>query len=67
MVSPLIEPIIAGLCVSLFNKYILNTNSITYTICQPTIIETFETEDCSASENTTISDISLEPHIHIHS
>ena len=66
MVSTLIEPIIAGVLVSLFNRYVLNTNSIIYTMCEPAIIQTFETEDCSASENTTSSDISLEPHIHIH-
>ena len=68
MVSQLIEPMFAGLFVSLFNKYVLNPNSILYKICQPTVIETFETEDCISSQNTAISDVSLEtPHIHIHS
>ena len=63
----ILEPICAGLVVSLFNNYILKTNSTLYTICQPTVIETFETEDCISSQNTAISDISLEtPHIHIH-
>jgi len=65
----ILEPICAGILVSLFNRYVLNTNSIIYTMCEPAIIETFETEDCISSQNTAISDTSsLEtPHIHIHS
>ena len=64
----IIEPIFAGLCVSLFNKYSSNANSILYTICQPAVIETSETEyDCTSFQNIAISDISLEtPHVHIH-
>ena len=68
MVSPLIEPIVAGIVVSLINKYLLNTNSFVYSYCNDSSNVYRESEDLTSSTNTTISDrSSLEtPHIHSH-
>ena len=62
----IIEPIAAGICVSLINKLLLNTINIIWSWCStPTIV--IDHEDNISSSKTTISDISLEaPHVHIH-
>ena len=62
--TPILEPIFAGICVSLINKLILNKNTI-WNWCSPQAIVIDEHDDL-ASSNTTISDVSLDtPHIHI--
>ena len=62
----IIEPICAGIAVSLINTFLLNSNNIIWSWCStPTIV--IDHEDNISSSNTTISDISLEaPHVHIH-
>lgn len=65
MLTPLIESIFAGICVSVINKLFLNSNSILYKLCEEDHIN-HDVEDLSASTNTTISDMISEPHIHIH-
>ena len=62
----MLEPILAGLTVSLINKYIVN-NSALWLWCNPPDIDTYNHEDDLSSSNTTVSEISLdEPHIHVH-
>jgi hypothetical protein len=64
--APILEPILAGLTVSLINKYIVN-NSCLWLWCSPPTINVDHHEDDLSSSNTTVSDISLDnPHIHIH-
>ncbi len=63
--TPILEPILEGLCVSLFNKFILNNSTYLINWCSPQTV-TVEHEDDVSSSNTTISDISLEPHVHCH-
>ena len=64
--TPILEPILAGILVSLINKFILNNNSI-WNWCSPQEIVIEQHEDTISSSNTTISDISFEePHIHVH-
>ena len=63
--TPILEPILAGLCVSLFNNFILNNSTYLINWCSPQTV-TVEHEDDVSSSNTTISDISLEPHVHCH-
>ena len=64
--TPILEPILAGLTVSLINKYIVNNNCL-WLWCSPPTIEIDGHEDDLSSSNTTVSDISLEnPHVHIH-
>ena len=63
--TPIVEPIVAGILVSLINKFILNNNTI-WNWCSPQAIVVDQHDDL-ASSNTTISDASLEiPHVHIH-
>ncbi len=63
--TPIIEPIICGLCVSLFNKLILNNPDIIGPWCYAQTV-TVEHDDNVSSSNTTLSDISFdEPHIHV--
>jgi hypothetical protein len=65
--TPILEPILAGLAVSLINKYIVNNNCLWLWCSSPPTIEIDGHEDDLASSNTTVSDISLEnPHVHIH-
>jgi hypothetical protein len=78
--TPILEPILAGLTVSLINKYIVNNNCLWLWLscsslrdlpglcpCSPPPIEIDGHEDDLSSSNTTVSDISLEnPHVHIH-
>ncbi len=64
--TPILEPILAGLFVSLINKYIVNNNAL-WLWCNPPTVDIYQHEDDLASSNTTVSDISLdEPHIHVH-
>ena len=64
--TPILEPILAGLTVSLINKYIVN-NSALWLWCSPPDIDIYNHEDDLSSSNTTVSEISLDnPHIHIH-
>jgi hypothetical protein len=63
--NPIIEPILAGLCVSLFNNFILNNGSFIMNWCSPQTV-TVEHEDTVSSSNTTISDISFDTHVHRH-
>ena len=63
--TPILEPIMAGLCVSLFNKFILNNSGYWMQWCSPATVTVAHEDDISSS-NTTISDISLEPHVHCH-
>jgi len=64
--TPILEPILAGLTVSLINKYILN-NTCLWLWCHPPKIDIDGHEDDLASSNTTVSDISLDnPHVHVH-
>ena len=67
MVVSVIEPILAGIAVSIINKYFLNNNSILWNWCstQETVVVE-QHEDTISSSNTTISDISFEPHVHCH-
>ncbi len=64
---PIIEPILAGLCVSLINKFVLNNHdTMIWSWCSPQDIVTGHEDDIS-SANTTISDMSFDtPHIHMH-
>ena len=63
---PIIEPIFAGIIVSLINKYVLNANSSIWTMCSPQEI-IIEHEDNISSSNTAISDSSFDaPHVHVH-
>ena len=59
------EPILAGLCVSLFNKFILNNNYISMSWCMTETV-TVDNEDTVSSSNTTISDMSFDTHVHCH-
>ena len=64
--TPILEPILAGLTVSIINKYIVNNNSL-WLWCYPPKIERDRHEDDLSSSNTTVSDISLDnPHVHVH-
>ena len=64
--TPILEPILAGITVSLINKFILN-NNIIWNWCSPLDIVIDQHEDTISSSNTTISDMSFDtPHIHIH-
>ncbi len=65
--TPMLEPILAGLTVSLINKYIIN-NSGLWLWCSPPDINLDSHEDDLSSSNTTVSDISLDAphHFHIH-
>jgi hypothetical protein len=62
----IIEPILAGLTVSIINKYIVNNPQLWFW-CTPPPPTRYEHEDDLSSSNTTVSDISLDnPHIHVH-
>ena len=63
--TAIIEPIMAGLCVSLFNKFILNNTTYISNWCSLSTA-TNQHEDTVSDSNTTISDISLDTHIHTH-
>jgi hypothetical protein len=65
--TPILEPILAGLTVSLINKYIVN-NSALWLWCSPPDINLDSHEDDLSSSNTTVSDVSLETphHFYIH-
>ena len=58
-------PVTAGLIVSLINKFILNSNSNIWNICNTTS-KLNEYEDDLSSSNTTISDIDMIHHVHVH-
>ena len=61
----IVEPIFCGIAVSLINKFSLNNNNNIWSWCStPTVV--IDNEDNISSSNTTISDISLEPHVHCH-
>ncbi len=63
--TPILEPILAGITVSLINKFILN-NNIIWNWCSPQALVVDQHDDL-ASSSTTISDSSLDtPHIHMH-
>ena len=63
--TAIIEPIMAGLCVSLFNKFILNNTTYISNWCSLSTVTT-QHEDTVSDSNTTISDISLDTHVHTH-
>jgi hypothetical protein len=64
MVSELIEPILAGLTVSIINRFIIPHLDVWY-FCRT--VEVTHYEDDLASSNTTISDTSFgDMHIHMH-
>ena len=66
MPSGILEPILAGLTVSLINKFIVNNNCL-WLWCSPPIIEIDHHEDGISSSSTTVSDLSLyTPHVHMH-
>ena len=59
-------PVTAGLIVSLINKFILNSNSNFWNICNTDVnLNAYEEDDLSSS-NTTISDVELVHHVHVH-
>lgn len=69
MVLGIVEPIIAGITISLINKYIINNNCLYNYIFKfrqlnSTSIERRESSDSSSSTTTVLSDIALN---HIHS
>ncbi len=61
----IIEPIMAGLVVSLFNKFILNNTTYLSNLCSLSTVAT-QHEDTVSDSITTISDISLDTHVHVH-
>ena len=61
----IIEPIMAGLVVSLFNKFILNNTTYLSNLCSLSTVTT-QHEDTVSDSITTISDISLDTHVHVH-
>ena len=76
--TPILEPILAGLFVSLINKYVVNSSAL-WLWCNPPTADIYQHEDEDgrspsysqsddlASSNTTVSDISLDnPHIYVH-
>ncbi len=63
--TAIIEPIMAGLFVSLFNKFILNNTAYISNWCSLATVTTHH-EDTASDSNTTISDMSLETHVHVH-
>ena len=63
--TAIIEPIMAGLVVSLFNKFILNNTAYISNWCSLSAVTTNH-EDTVSDSITTISDISLDAHVHSH-
>ncbi len=61
----ILVPVTAGLIVSLINTFILNSNSNIWNICNSDI-NLNKYEDDLSSSNTTISDIEMSHHIHVH-
>ena len=59
MISPICEPILAGIFVSLFNKYILNKCNA---LCCETTHETIHESD----ESSTTTSINSDMHVHVH-
>ena len=60
-------PAAAGLIVSLINKFILNSNSTVWNICNTDINLNAHEEDDLSSSNTTIADVEMVHHAtHIH-
>ena len=62
MIPPICEPILAGVFVSLFNKYILNKCNAS---CCETTHETAHETDREEDSSTTTS-INSDMHVHIH-
>ncbi len=59
-------PVTAGLIVSCINRWILNSNSTVWNICQTDInLNAYDEYDLSSS-NTTISYIEMVHHVHVH-
>ena len=65
MLVPILEPICAGIVVSLINKFMFNSHSALWHSCYTTNVDTTY-EDDTASTITAVSNVSLEAHIHIH-
>ena len=59
MIPPILEPIFAGIFVSLFNKYILNN-------CNTSCCETEHENDDSDHEEDSSTTTSINSDIHVH-
>ena len=65
MIPPILEPVFAGIFVSLFNKYILNQCNPSVPCCKTTH-ETAHESDREEDSSTTTSINSDINHVHIH-